>query len=134
MPTLWAEIKLNPSGTAYSILSAGARAGILNYIKVLPILREGMETVQTMSNINKAKDMVRQYVTRADKPLFDFPLPGIREGRLTVEPKGVFVKQAITAPGREEIIGTEDVDASAIKPLVESISQKNIGKILEAIR
>jgi len=134
MPTLWAEIKLNPSGTAYSILSAGARAGILNYIKVLPILREGMETVQTMSNINKAKDMVRQYITRADKPLFDFPLPGIREGRLTVEPKGVFVKQAVTAPGREEIIGTEDVDASAIKPLVESISQKNIGKILEAIR
>jgi len=134
MPTLWAEIKLNPSGTAYSILSAGARAGILNYIKVLPILREGMETVQTMSNINKAKDMVRQYITRADKPLFDFPLPAIREGRLTVEPKGVFMKQAVTAPGREEIIGTEDVDASAIKPLVESISQKNIGKILEAIR
>ena len=134
MPTLWAEIKLNPSGTAYSILSAGARAGILNYIKVLPIVREGMETVQTMSNINKAKDMVRQYVTRADKPLFDFPLPGIREGRLTVEPKGVFVKQAVTAPGREEIIGTEEVDTTAIKPLVESISQKSIGKILEAIR
>lgn len=134
MPTLWAEIKLNPSGTAYSILSAGARAGILNYIKVLPIVREGMETVQTMSNINKAKDMVRQYVTRADKPLFDFPLPGIREGKLTVEPKGVFVKQAITAPGREEIIGTEEVDTTAIKPLVESISQKSIGKILEAIR
>lgn len=134
MPTLWAEIKLNPSGTAYSILSAGARAGILNYIKVLPILREGMETVQTMSNINKAKDMVRQYITRADKPLFDFPLPGIREGRLTVEPKGVFVKQAVTAPGREEIIGTEEVDTTAIKPLVESISQKSIGKILEAIR
>lgn len=134
LPTLWAEIKLNQSGSGYLLLSAGARAGILNYIKVLPILREGMETVQTMSNINKAKDMVRQYITRADKPLFDFPLPGIREGRLTVEPKGVFVKQAVTAPGREEIIGTEEVDTTAIKPLVESISQKSIGKILEAIR
>ena len=44
------------------------------------------------------------------------------------------MKQAVTAPGREEIIGTEEVDTTAIKPLVESISQKSIGKILEAIR
>ena len=134
MPTLWAEIKLNPSGSAYTILSAGARAGILNYIKILPILREGMETMQTLSTINEARDMVKQYITRADKPLFDFPLPAIRERKLTVEPKGVFTKQAVTAPGREEIIGTEESDATQIKPLVESISQKNYQKILEAIR
>jgi hypothetical protein len=97
-------------------------------------ISDQIKTGQTLSSINKARNMIRQYVTRADKPLFDFPMPGIREGKLTVEPKGVFVKQAITAPGREEIIGTEDVDATAIKPLVESISQKDYQKILEAIR
>ena len=102
--------------------------------KILPILREGMETMQTLSSINEARDMVKQYITRADKPLFDFPLPAIRERKLTVEPKGVFTKQAVTAPGREEIIGTEELDATQIKPLVESISQKNYQKILEAIR
>jgi|11BtaG_2_1085332.scaffolds.fasta_scaffold02941_2 hypothetical protein len=134
MPTLWAEIKLNPSGTSYTLLSSMARTGLLNYLKILPFVKEGAETVQTISNINKAKDMVKQYITRADKPLFDFPLPGIREGKLTIAPKGVFTKQAVSAPAREEIIGTEEVDQSAIKPLVESISQKNIGKILESIR
>jgi hypothetical protein len=134
MPTLWAEIKLNPSGTSYTLLSSMARTGLLNYLKVLPFVREGVETVQTISNINKAKDMVKQYITRADKPLFDFPLPAIRDGILAVQPKGVFTKQAVTAPGREEIIGTEELDATQIKPLVESISQKNYQKILEAIR
>ena len=134
MPTLWAEIKLNPSGTSYTLLSSMARTGLLNYLKILPFVKEGAETVQTISNINKAKDMVKQYITRADKPLFDFPLPGIREGKITVAPKGVFTKQAISAPAREEIIGTEEVDQSAIKPLVESISQKDYQKILEAIR
>ncbi len=117
MPTLWAEIKLNPSGTSYTILSAMARTGILNYIKAVPLAREGIETVQTISNVNQAKDMVKQYITRTRQPLFI-------ESEL----------QAISAPAREELIGTEEIDPSAIKPLVESISGKNINKILEAVR
>ncbi len=139
MPTLWAEIQKNQSGSGYLVLSGMAKAGILNYAKTLPGMKllgvsDQIQMGQTLSSINKARDMIKQYITRADKPLFDFPLPAIREGRLTVEPKGVFVKQAVTAPGREEIIGTEEVDTTAIKPLVESISKKSIGKILEAIR
>ncbi len=139
MPTLWAEISLNPSGSGYLIASAAAETGILNYIKLLPGmnltgLKDTIEGVQRIGDINEAKDMIKQYITRADKPLFDFPLPGTREGKLTIAPKGVFTKQAVSAPAREEIIGTEEVDQSAIKPLVESISQKNIGKILESIR
>ena len=78
--------------------------------------------------------MIKQYITRSDKPLFDFPLPSIKEGKVTLQPKGVFIKQATTVEPREEIIGTEEVDASAIKPLVESISQKNIEKVLQAIQ
>tara|TARA_R110000782_G_scaffold269120_2_gene366639 strand:+ start:332 stop:2602 length:2271 start_codon:yes stop_codon:yes gene_type:complete len=117
IPTLWAEIKLNPSNTGYTVLSAMARTGVLNYIKVLPLAKEGIETAQTISNINKAKDMVSQYMRRARQPLFI-------ESEL----------QAISAPARQEIIETEEIDTSAIKPLVESISGKNIQKILETIR
>jgi len=139
MPTLWAEIQKNQSGSGYIVLSGMAKAGILNYLKTVPGMKflgisDQIKMGQTISSINKARDMIKQYITRADKPLFDFPLPGIREGKLTVEPKGVFVKQAVTAPGREEIIGTEEVDTTAIQPLVESISQKDYQKILEAIR
>ena len=139
MPTLWAEISLNPSGSGYLIASAAAETGILNYIKLLPGmnitgLKDTIEGVQRIGDINEAKDMIKQYITRADKPLFDFPLPGIKEGKLTLQPKGVFIKQATTVEPREEIIGTEEVDASAIKPLVESISQKNIEKVLQAIQ
>ena len=139
MPTLWAEISLNPSGSGYLIASAAAETGILNYIKLLPGmnitgLKDTIEGVQRIGDINEAKDMIKQYITRADKPLFDFPLPGIKEGKVTLQPKGVFIKQATTVEPREEIIGTEEVDASAIKPLVESISQKNIEKVLQAIQ
>jgi len=61
--------------------------------------------------------MVKQYITRTRQPLFI-------ESEL----------QAISAPAREELIGTEEIDPSAIKPLVESISGKNIDKILGAVR
>jgi len=117
MPTLWAEIKLNPSGTSYTVLSAMARTGVLNYLKAVPLAREGIETVQTISNINQAKDMVKQYITRTRQPLFI-------ESEI----------QALSAPVREELIGTEEIDPSAIQPLVESISGKDINKILEAVR
>tara|TARA_R110000796_G_scaffold1755_1_gene7190 strand:+ start:982 stop:3258 length:2277 start_codon:yes stop_codon:yes gene_type:complete len=117
MPTLWAEIKLNPSNTGYTVLSAMARTGVLNYIKVLPLAKDAIETGQTISNINKAKDMVSQYLRRATQPLFI-------ESEL----------QSISAPAREELIGTEEIDTSAINQLVESISGKNIDKILSSIR
>ena len=78
--------------------------------------------------------LVLQLVGEAIVVYFDFPLPGIKEGKVTLQPKGVFIKQATTVEPREEIIGTEEVDASAIKPLVESISQKNIEKVLQAIQ
>lgn len=35
LPTIWAETKLNPSGTAYSLMSAASRAGMLNAPSIL---------------------------------------------------------------------------------------------------
>ena len=69
MPTLWSEIKLNPSGTGYTILGALARKGLL-YTKVLPMgfadIGKGIEDI---SQTSSAKNAIRQWLLRRNQPL-----------------------------------------------------------------
>ena len=70
-PTLWAEMTANNSGTTYTLVSAMARAGILKSINI-PFIAQSVEGI---SNTNKAYDAIKQYITRSRQPLFDVPLP-----------------------------------------------------------
>ena len=66
LPTMWAEIKLNPSGTSYSMLGALQRRGLLNY----PLVGRMLEEAQTRSrDLSDASNAVRTYVERAKAPL-----------------------------------------------------------------
>lgn len=71
MPTLWAEIKLNPSGTGYAIMSAMMQKGLLNAIKMLPFgAGEATATgLQVRRAVNIAENATSQQVARMNRPL-----------------------------------------------------------------
>jgi len=80
-------------------------------------------------DVSEAKSMVGGYVNRKGQPLFSSETanailaPLFKPGAIT---------PTVTKPALEEQY--QDDAASSIKPLVESISQKDYQKILEAIR
>ena len=72
MPTLWAEIKLNPSGSGYTIMSGLARNGLLNF----PMLGAGrvvaptvIKAIDETASTKTAVDAVRQTLDRFQAPL-----------------------------------------------------------------
>ena len=111
MPTLWAEIKLNPSGTGYTILASLAKSNLLNYVKMVPILGQGIaEGAKGIAATSGAKNAIRQYVRESSKPLFSAP---------------------ISATTR--IVADEEVDASAVLPLVSTMSEEAKQKVLGSV-
>tara|TARA_R100001460_G_scaffold74372_2_gene115500 strand:+ start:12085 stop:14340 length:2256 start_codon:yes stop_codon:yes gene_type:complete len=71
MPTLWAEIKLNPSNSGYTVLSGLARNGLLNYARLVPIVgRDSVDVIEGMRATGAARDATRQYLSRVNMPLF----------------------------------------------------------------
>jgi len=71
LPTLWAEIKMNPSGSGYTILSALARQQMLSFPN--PLIRAGAS--RFLGGLDEAKmtteaiDAVRQTLNRFQAPL-----------------------------------------------------------------
>ena len=66
LPTLWAEIKLNPSGTGYTVLGAMQRRGLLNFPLIGPKIGEIAKEGRDFAD---ARDAIRQYIARASTPL-----------------------------------------------------------------
>ena len=86
MPTLWAEIKDNPSGTSYKILSSLSRQNLLSFPS--PMVRAAAPTVlkgvEEASQATKAIDAVKQTLDRFQAPLLSGSAqgairPGLRE-------------------------------------------------------
>ena len=72
MPTLWAEIKLNPSGSGYTIMSGLARNGLLNF----PMMGAGrvvaptiIKSIDETAGTKTAVNAVRQTLDRFQAPL-----------------------------------------------------------------
>ena len=142
LPTLFAEIKTNPSGTSYTLISSLARAGILNSTKRLqglPFIKEASDVWKREGAINEALELTSQYVLRSNQPLFNFPIPKIRAlmgGKLELETVGIASDaQALTTELKEDITETgENIDdASFIVPeFVKELPQSVREKILRA--
>ena len=135
-PTLWAEMTANNSGTTYTLVSAMARAGILKSINI-PFIAQSVEGI---SNTNKAYDAIKQYITRSRQPLFDVPLPNFGQvmrrdfNPRNFEGKGFASEiQGVTPEAKEQIMGTEEIDTSAIKSLADSIDAETRNKILNQV-
>jgi hypothetical protein len=112
LPTLWADIKLNPSGSGYIILAGLARTNLLNYVKMVPFIgKDIVEGAEALQATSRAKDAVRQYVARSNAPLFSAP---------------------ITAAIRPQAI-SDDGDASAIFPLTSGMPEEVKRKVMDAV-
>ena len=71
MPTLWAELKMNPSNSGYTLLSAMTRSGIMNFTRGLPVVgAEIVGAVEGAQQRSMASNAIRQYITRTQAPLF----------------------------------------------------------------
>jgi len=111
MPTLWAEIKLNPSNSGYTILSGMARSGLLNYARIIPFVgKEAVETIESIGAANEARAAVSQYLNRANQPLFSNVIqsqvrPTIVEG----EPDGPATTSA-SSPALKSIVDDASPD------------------------
>ena len=142
-PTLWADPSyvMNKSGTAYVFTSAMARNGLLTQLDI-PVVSRVAGGFNSVRNSNLAYDAIKNYVTRQNQPLFDIPLPGgygsplervnrMFQGQLSIVPKGVDSdRQALLVGAKEDIMGTEEIDTTAIKRLADSISPEARNKIL----
>tara|TARA_R100001460_G_scaffold32478_4_gene63663 strand:+ start:1886 stop:4285 length:2400 start_codon:yes stop_codon:yes gene_type:complete len=145
-PTLWADpaYVMNKSGSAYVFTSAMARNGLLTQLEI-PIVSQVSGGLNSIRNTNIAYDAIKNYVTRQNQPLFDFPLPGgygsvlermnrMFQGQASIVPKGVDSdRQALLVGAKEDIIGTEEVDTSALKSLASSIDAETRKKILQQV-
>jgi len=143
-PTLWADPSyvMNKSGTAYVFTSAMARNGLLTQLDI-PIVSRVAGGLNSVRNTNLAYDAIKNYVTRQNQPLFDFPLPGgygspierinrMLQGQPSIVPKGVDSdRQALLVGAKEDIIGTEEVDTSALKSLASAIDKDTREKIMK---
>ena len=112
MPTLWAEIKLNPSGSGYTVLSGLAQQGLLNYARVIPIVgREAVEGIQDIRAAGTARAATRQYLNRVNRPLFS---------------------DVIQSSIRPEVV-TEEVTEEQISPSIKSIVDSAPASVIEKL-
>jgi len=113
LPTMWAEMKLNPSGTSYAIMSAMARSKILNFVRTVPVVGDVGSSVKRIADIADADAMVRQYVARKSRPL---------------------LSQSIAAVSRDPAIESYAGEVPpALKSIIEGLSPEAKSKLLEQV-
>jgi hypothetical protein len=116
MPTLWAEIKLNPSGTGYAIMSAMMQKGLLSWAKLIPF-GAGEATVtgmQVKKAVNIAENATSQQVDRMNRPLFS-----------------QVVQSSVRPPAIETI--QEDYDSPTLNQITTSASPSLRSKLQQAV-
>jgi hypothetical protein len=118
LPTLWAEIKLNPSGTGYTMLSALENKGLLNFGKMIPLIGEGVVSgIQSSRATGSAREMISQYIERSYQPLFSQSI------------------QATTRPEIVETMSQDDLDSSpSVLGILDSIDASTRNKIQQAVQ
>ena len=127
-PTIWAEIKLNPSGTAYSMMSAlGTMGMFINPAKAFPILKVAASKIEDAASKTMAKssaeDAVSQYMLYDNqKPLFGQAI------------SAMFRPTAATILGEDEsgMPNVEPMDIT-INNLIDSIKPKTAEKIIQSV-
>lgn len=111
MPTLWAEIKLNPSNSGYTVLSGLARNGLLNYARLVPIVgRDSVDVIEGMRATGAARDATRQFLKRVNMPLFTSGFSASVRPTVVEE-----VGEETTSPSLQSIV--ESAPASVVEKL-----------------
>ncbi len=115
MPTLWAEIKMNPSSTGYTLLSAMTRSGIMNFTRGVPVIGpEIVAAVEGAQQRSMASNAIRQYIARTQAPLFS---------------------QSFQASIRPTVVETmSEVESSpSLENILEGLSSEDKNQLLEQV-
>ena len=114
LPTLWAEVKLNPAGSGLTILSAMARSNLLNYAKLVPFAgKDFSEGVKGILDRSDAVAAIRQYVARSSRPLFSQPVaavsrpPAIESYAGEVPPELQSILDGLSEEAKSKLLGQE---------------------------
>ena len=114
MPTLWADIKINPSGSSYLLLSAMTRGKLMSSLQFVPVVGEQVVGgIESMATRNQAYNMIKQYVDRTGAPLFSATVQG-----------------ALRPTVVDTIAG--ESSSPALKSIIEGLNQEEREKLLEA--
>ena len=120
LPTLWAEIKLNPSGTAYTMLGALHRLGIMQAAlmvgKMAPFVGPTVAKAQEMHGFFKAKDMIAQYLQKSRTPLITIP------------------SSALMRTLSEEAISGKSETSPKIRNIINDLSPQAKEKLMQAVQ
>jgi len=145
LPTLWAEIKINPSNSGYTIIGAMARAGLLNYGRVVPIAGQTItnpKIYQEIKDVSEAKSMVSGFLNRRNQPLFssesinNIMKPFRSSGSLTPTVTGPALEEQYQDDAAQSLSRykqTSEYNNEDIKPIIESLSPETINKILQVV-
>tara|TARA_R100000353_G_scaffold2386_2_gene3512 strand:- start:204 stop:2570 length:2367 start_codon:yes stop_codon:yes gene_type:complete len=86
VPSLDAELRQNPSGSAYTMISALQQSGILSFTRAVPFLRDIKIGAGEMADISAAENSVKQYIKRKQMPLFSVSTQSIIRNQTEKEP------------------------------------------------
>ena len=114
MPTLWADIKLNPSGTSYVVSSALARAGLFLTAPKLALISRAVPMVESAlkrgERLGAARDAIKQYVLRSNMPLFSGGIQSVlrppASEAISDNPEVINILKDIPSQTREKIMQT----------------------------
>ena len=104
LPTLWSEIKLNPSGTGYTILGALARRQLLSTPMLRPVAEKVVQGYDASMRAGQAMDAIRQTLNRFQAPLISL------EGQAILRP--IYATEATTEglDDLPDIVAPEEIE------------------------
>ena len=127
LPTLSAEINTNPSGTAFTLVSALENMGIFSWTRAVPFVREAREGLQEIGERARMLEATRQFMLRFDNPLFTSSVPGAI-GREVLEDKQ---QENIEVPTEgDNEIEFKVPNSSSLNKIITGLGTSTIEKLL----
>jgi hypothetical protein len=130
LPTLWAEINQNPSGSAYTMLSALSRRGLLSvpYVgpKVEGVLREA-------GQVSDALNATRQFLDRGALPLLSSGAQAVMRESLSKSADDLLPEIEMTDAEREAaLMRLQEIEQRGSEIPLLRFFQPEAGPVLEA--
>lgn len=107
VPTLSAEMNINPAGSGFLVLNALQRSGILNFGTAVPLLSEAAKGATKLREQDKAIEAVRGYINSSNAPLLSGISSGIFREQVLPEDLDSDDPNIDTKIDREELISPQ---------------------------
>ena len=131
LPTLWAEVKGNPSGTAYTMLNALSRRGLLSIPYIGPKVEEGLREAGRMKS---ALDATRQFVGRINQPLLSSSAQAVMRESLSKTADELLPEIEMTDAEREAaLMRLQEIEQRGPEMPLLRFLQPEAGPVLEAV-